>query len=63
VSSNPTDDAVGTDGSRPGAAVEAEGIGRYRWVICSLLFLATTVNYFDRQILALVKEFLDQELG
>jgi ACS family hexuronate transporter-like MFS transporter len=38
-------------------------IGRYRWVICSLLFLATTINYVDRQILALVKEFLDQELG
>jgi ACS family hexuronate transporter-like MFS transporter len=38
-------------------------IGRYRWVICSLLFLATTINYIDRQILALVKEFLDKELG
>lgn len=38
-------------------------IGRYRWVICSLLFLATTVNYVDRQILALIKEFLDKELG
>ena len=41
----------------------ANAIGRYRWVICSLLFLATTINYIDRQILALVKEFLDQELG
>ncbi len=38
-------------------------MGRYRWVVCSLLFLATTVNYVDRQILALVKEFLDRELG
>ncbi len=38
-------------------------IGRYRWVVCGLLFLATTINYIDRQILALVKEFLDQELG
>src|SRR5512140_2216363 len=38
-------------------------IGRYRWVICTLIFLATTVNYIDRQILALIKEFLDQELG
>jgi len=36
---------------------------RCRWVICSLLFLATTVNDIDRQILALVKEFLDRELG
>ena len=32
-------------------------------MICSLIFLATTVNYIDRQILALIKEFLDKELG
>lgn len=38
-------------------------IGRYRWVICALIFLATTINYIDRQILALIKEFLDKELG
>jgi MFS transporter, ACS family, hexuronate transporter len=38
-------------------------IGRYRWSICALIFLATTVNYVDRQILALIKEFLDKELG
>src|SRR5450756_2955935 len=50
-------------GTGPDPAAEAGGIGRYRWVICSLLFLATTVNYIDRQILALLKEFLDQELG
>ena len=35
----------------------------YRWVVCALLFFATTVNYVDRQILALIKEFLDAELG
>ena len=50
--------AGGMGGSRPGLAVEAAGLGRYRWVICSRLFLATTVNYIDRQILALVKAFL-----
>lgn len=26
---------------------------RYRWVICSLLFFATTINYLDRQVLSL----------
>jgi MFS transporter, ACS family, aldohexuronate transporter len=40
----------------------AGAIGRYRWVVCALLFAATTVNYIDRQILALIKEFLDREL-
>ena len=37
--------------------------GNYRWVICGLLFFATTVNYIDRQILSLVKEFLDVQFG
>ena len=36
---------------------------RYRWVICSLLFFATTINYIDRQILSLIKEILDKQLG
>lgn len=35
----------------------------YRWVICALLFFATTINYVDRQILSLIKPVLDQELG
>src|SRR4051794_28896497 len=38
-------------------------IGKYRWFICALLFFATTVNYIDRQILALIKPTLDVELG
>jgi len=35
----------------------------YRWVICGLLFFATTINYIDRQILSLLKPMLDAELG
>ena len=38
-------------------------IARFRWVIIGLLFLATTINYIDRQILALLKPMLDTELG
>ncbi len=26
---------------------------RFRWVICTMLFVATTVNYLDRQVLSL----------
>lgn len=29
-------------------------IGRYRWVICALLFFATTINYVDRQVLGIL---------
>ncbi len=34
----------------------------YRWVVCCLLFLATTINYVDRQILSLLKPILDDQL-
>ncbi|MFT3948917.1 MAG: MFS transporter [Agriterribacter sp.] len=37
-----------------------KGVGNYRWVICSLLFFATTVNYLDRQVLSLLKPSLEE---
>ncbi|MES1188174.1 MAG: MFS transporter [Myxococcales bacterium] len=40
----------------------ASGIGTHRWLICGLLFFATTINYIDRQILSLLKPILDSEL-
>lgn len=36
----------------------ATTIGGYRWKICALLFFATTLNYMDRQVLALLKPTL-----
>ena len=33
-----------------------EVLTNWRWVICSLLFFATTVNYMDRQVLSLTYE-------
>lgn len=34
----------------------------YRWVICAMLFFATTVNYMDRQVLSLTwKDFIAPE--
>lgn len=35
----------------------APAASRYRWVICSLLFFATTFNYMDRQVISYLKEF------
>ena len=29
----------------------------YRWVICALLFFATTINYLDRQVISYLKGF------
>jgi ACS family hexuronate transporter-like MFS transporter len=36
--------------SRPAAS-------SYRWVVCGLLFFATTFNYLDRQVISYLKEF------
>ena len=33
-------------------------VGRYRWVVCMLLFFATTINYLDRQVLSLLQPYL-----
>jgi MFS transporter, ACS family, hexuronate transporter len=35
--------------------------GNYRWVICSLIFFATTVNYLDRAVISLLKPNLTAE--
>lgn len=32
----------------------AAKIGKYRWMICALLFFATTINYIDRQVLGIL---------
>src|SRR5438067_2655123 len=42
---------------------DATRVTKVRWVVCALLFFATTINYIDRQILALIKELLDHDLG
>lgn len=52
----PASTATTATAAGPALAVETVGqrIGRYRWVICGLLFFATTVNYVDRQVLGLL---------
>lgn len=49
--------------SVPNTFSQPGSVGSYRWIICALLFLATTVNYIDRQILSLIKEILDKQIG
>ena len=34
----------------------------YRWTICGLLFVATTINYVDRQVLGILAPTLQREL-
>ena len=40
----------------------SETMSNYRWIICSMLFFATAVNYLDRQVLSLTwKDFIAPE--
>ena len=41
------------------STLQTNRMTNYRWVICAMLFLATTVNYMDRQVLSLTwKDFI-----
>ena len=51
----PADEKIPPDPASP--------IGHRRWLICGLLFFATTVNYMDRQVLALLKPTLQLQFG
>lgn len=53
--------AAAAPASRTGSAVAAAG--SYRWTICALLFLATTCNYMDRQVLSLLAPDLQKVFG
>jgi ACS family hexuronate transporter-like MFS transporter len=38
-------------------------IGRVRWTICAMLFVATSINYMDRQVIAILKPTLEHSIG
>jgi len=44
-------------------AVATPRVGRFRWTICGLLFLAATINYVDRQVIGILKPTLQAEFG
>src|SRR5271154_3951221 len=54
------EDSAGTANSRVRIGMLA---GRFRWVICGLLFLGVTKNYMDRQVLGVLKGPLQHEFG
>jgi len=43
--------------------VAATRVGHYRWWICGLLFLASSINYIDRQVIGILKPTLQQQFG
>ena len=38
-------------------------MGKYRWVVVTLLFFATTINYLDRQVIGLLKDNLTKDFN
>src|SRR5690348_12332333 len=54
---------VSASSSSPiGARFGLRNVRGLRWYICGLLFFATTINYIDRQVIAILKPVLDREL-
>lgn len=57
---NTSDAATKLEYEKP---VDVSGpVGGYRWVIVTLLFFSTTINYLDRQVIGLLKDALAADL-
>ena len=51
------------DRTEIGGSTEPERPSSYRWTICALLFVATTINYIDRQVLGILAPTLQRALN
>jgi len=63
VSNAPTASAASQTAAPAATAGVKARVGYFRWVICGLLFFATTINYIDRQVIGILKPTLQQQLG
>ena len=41
----------------------SEHLGGVRWTVCAMLFVATSINYMDRQVIAILKPTLEHSIG
>jgi ACS family hexuronate transporter-like MFS transporter len=56
---DPEQEESSLSSARPGSA----HLGNVRWTICAMLFFATSINYMDRQVIALLKPTLQHTIG
>ena len=49
--------------SETNAPTATKKMGSYRWIICALLFFATTINCIDRQVIGILAPTLGKEIG
>jgi ACS family hexuronate transporter-like MFS transporter len=47
----------------PGTLSAGARLGRVRWTVCAMLFVATSINYMDRQVIAILKPTLEHSIG
>src|SRR3984957_1294862 len=55
-------DSPPESGSSPASSPNTPS-GRVRWTICAMLFVATSINYMDRQVIAILKPTLEHSIG
>jgi ACS family hexuronate transporter-like MFS transporter len=63
VESDAQDELGARSSEAAGVSPAAAKAGHYRWVICALLLMATTINYVDRQVIGILKPTLVAEFG
>jgi MFS transporter, ACS family, hexuronate transporter len=59
-------DRTVVDKAKAGSAREESSsprLGRVRWTVCAMLFVATSINYMDRQVIAILKPTLEHSIG
>jgi MFS transporter, ACS family, hexuronate transporter len=49
--------------SNPNTLPTGTRLGRVRWTVCAMLFVATSINYMDRQVIAILKPTLEHSIG
>src|SRR5215216_6708756 len=55
--------AVCSCDERGGEVVTDIRVGRLRWLVISLIFCATVINYIDRQTVSVLKTAISHDLG
>ncbi len=58
----PSAAAPSADRAAPGVSLAHAAAGHWRWIMCGLLFFATTFNYVDRQVIGLLEPTLKRQL-
>jgi MFS transporter, ACS family, hexuronate transporter len=56
-------DRTAFDSAAESGSSHGPRLGRVRWTVCAMLFVATSINYMDRQVIAILKPTLEHSIG